>query len=48
MFHALLRRHQEDVVCARAREQDEAVTERLAVVPARLAGAGRFGPAARP
>ena len=47
MFYALLCYHQEDVVCAWTKEEDDAVMRRLAVVHERLAREGKLGPAAR-
>ncbi|GAB4071909.1 YciI family protein [Ancylobacter sonchi] len=47
MFYALLCYHQEDVVCAWTKEEDEAVMRKLAVVQERLAREGRLGPVAR-
>ncbi|MCB4768456.1 YciI family protein [Ancylobacter sp. Lp-2] len=47
MFYALLCYHQEDVVCAWTKEEDEAVMRKLAVVQERLAKEGRLGPVAR-
>lgn len=47
MFYALLCYHQEDVVCAWTKEEDDAVMARLAVVHEKLARAGKLGPVAR-
>ncbi|MPT22191.1 MAG: YciI family protein [Starkeya sp.] len=47
MFYALLCYHQEDVVCAWTREEDDAVMRKLAVVQERLAREGKLGPVAR-
>ncbi|MBS7544963.1 YciI family protein [Ancylobacter oerskovii] len=47
MFYALLCYHQEDVVCAWTKEEDDAVMRKLAVVQERLAREGRLGPVAR-
>ena len=47
MLYALLCYHQEDIVCAWTREEDEAVMARLAVVQERLVKAGKLGPVAR-
>ncbi|UOK72373.1 YciI family protein [Ancylobacter polymorphus] len=47
MFYALLCYHQEDVVCAWTREEDDAVMRKLAVVQERLIRDGKLGPAAR-
>lgn len=47
MFYALLCYHQEDVVCAWSKEEDDAVMRRLAVVQERLARDGKLGPVAR-
>ncbi|WP_428030161.1 YciI family protein [Ancylobacter sp.] len=47
MFYALLCYHQEDVVCAWTKEEDEAVMQKLAVVQERLAREGKLGPVAR-
>ncbi|HEV7368824.1 YciI family protein, partial [Arenibaculum sp.] len=46
MLYAILCYDREDVVGARSREQDDAVTARLAVVERRLAREGRLGPVA--
>jgi hypothetical protein len=47
MFYALLCYHQEDVVCAWTREEDDAVMRKLAVVQERLIRDGKLGPVAR-
>jgi len=47
MIYALLCYHQEDVVCAWTKEEDDAVMSRLAVVHEKLAKAGKIGPSAR-
>lgn len=47
MIYALLCYHQEDVVCAWTKEEDDAVMARLSVVHNKLAKAGKLGPAAR-
>ncbi|QIB33699.1 YciI family protein [Ancylobacter pratisalsi] len=47
MLYALLCYHQEDVVCAWTKEEDDAVMQKLAVVQERLAKAGKLGPVAR-
>jgi len=47
MLYALLCYHQEDVVCAWTKEEDDAVMAKLAVVQERLAAQGKLGPVAR-
>ena len=47
MIYALLCYHQEDVVCAWTKEEDDAVMSRLAIVHEKLAKAGKIGPSAR-
>ncbi len=47
MQYAILCYHQEDVVCAWSKAEDEAVMARLAVVQEDLARAGKLGPVAR-
>ncbi|MFG1304646.1 YciI family protein [Xanthobacter autotrophicus] len=47
MLYALLCYHQEDVVCAWTKAEDDAVMEKLAIVQERLAKAGKLGPVAR-
>lgn len=47
MHYAILCYHQEDVVCAWTKEEDDAVMARLAVVHDQLARAGKLGPVAR-
>lgn len=47
MHYAILCYHQEDVVCAWTKEEDDAVMARLAVVHHELARAGKLGPVAR-
>ncbi len=47
MFYALLCYHQEDVVCAWTKEEDDAVMQKLAVVQERLVKEGKLGPVAR-
>ncbi len=47
MLYALLCYHQEDVVCAWSKAEDDAVMEKLAVVQERLVKEGKLGPVAR-
>ena len=47
MLYALLCYHQEDVVCAWSKEEDDAVMEKLSVVQERLVKEGKLGPVAR-
>jgi len=47
MQYAILCYHDEKVVCAWSKEEDEAVMARLAVVNERLARNGKLGPVAR-
>lgn len=47
MLYAMLCCHREEVVCAWSKAEDDAIMEKLAVVPGRLAKAGRLGPVAR-
>jgi hypothetical protein len=47
MQYAILCYHDEKVVCAWSKEQDEAVMAKLAVVNQRLAREGKLGPLAR-
>jgi hypothetical protein len=47
MLYAILCYHQEDVVGAWSKEEDEAVMVKLAAVQAKLAKAGKLGPVAR-
>ncbi|MGD9802726.1 MAG: YciI family protein [Hyphomicrobiaceae bacterium] len=47
MQYAILCYHDEKVVCAWSKEQDEAVMAKLAVIHQRLAKEGKLGPVAR-
>ncbi len=47
MHYAILCYHQEDIVCAWSKEQDDAVMAKLAVVQERLAREGKLGPVVR-
>lgn len=47
MLYALLCYHQEDVVCAWSKAEDDAVMEKLSVVQERLVKEGKLGPVAR-
>ncbi|MEZ5816743.1 MAG: YciI family protein [Hyphomicrobiaceae bacterium] len=47
MQYAILCYHDEKVVCAWSREEDEAVMEKLAAINQRLAREGKLGPVAR-
>jgi hypothetical protein len=47
MQYAILCYHDENVVCAWSKEQDEAVMAKLAVVQEKAARAGKLGPVAR-
>lgn len=47
MQYAILCYHDEKVVCAWSREEDEAVMEKLAVINQRLAREGKLGPVAQ-
>jgi hypothetical protein len=47
MLYAILCYHQEDVVGAWSKEEDDAVIVKLAAVQAKLARAGKLGPVAR-
>ena len=47
MMYAILCYHEEDVVCAWTKEQDDAVMARLAVVQERLTKEGRMGASLR-
>jgi len=47
MLYAILCYHEEDVVCAWSKEQDDAVMAKLAVVQEKLTQQGRLGPVAR-
>jgi hypothetical protein len=47
MQYAILCYHDEKVVCAWSKEQDEAVMAKLAVINQRLAREGKLGPVAR-
>ena len=47
MLYAMLCYHQEDVVCAWSKDEDDAVLAKLAVVQEKLARQGRLGPVAR-
>jgi hypothetical protein len=47
MQYAILCYHDEKVVCAWSKEEDDAVMAKLAVVNQRLAQAGKLGPVAR-
>lgn len=47
MLYAILCYHQEDVVCAWSKEEDDAVMAKLAAIQNRLARQGRLGPVAR-
>ena len=47
MLYAILCYHEEDVVCAWSKEQDDAVMAKLKVVHGKLAEQGRLGPVAR-
>jgi hypothetical protein len=47
MQYAILCYHDEKVVCAWSKEEDDAVMAKLAVVHQRLAQEGKLGPAAR-
>jgi len=47
MQYAILCYHDEKVVCAWSKEEDDAVMAKLAVVNERLAKAGKLGPVAR-
>lgn len=47
MQYAILCYHQEDVVCAWTKEEDEAVMARLMPIQERLAAEGKLGPTAR-
>src|SRR6201999_3184937 len=47
MLYAILCYHDEDFVGSWTKEQDAAVMQKLAVVPAQLAKQGRLGPGAR-
>jgi hypothetical protein len=47
MLYAMLCYHQEDVVCAWSKEEDEAVMQKLLAVQEPWARAGKLGPVAR-
>jgi hypothetical protein len=47
MLYAMLCYHQEDVVCAWSKEEDEAVMKKLLAVQEPWARAGKLGPVAR-
>jgi hypothetical protein len=47
MLYAILCYHQEDVVCAWSKDEDDAVMEKLLAVQAPWAKAGKLGPVAR-
>ena len=47
MLYAILCYHDEDVICAWSKEQDDAVMAKLAVVQDKLTKQGRLGPVAR-
>ena len=47
MMYAILCYHEEDVVCAWSKEEDDAVMAKLAVVQERLIGAGKMGASLR-
>ena len=47
MLYAMLCYHQEDVVCAWSKDEDDAVMEKLLAVQERWARAGKLGPVAR-
>jgi hypothetical protein len=47
MLYAMLCYHQEDVVCAWSKDQDDAVMEKLRAVQEPWAKAGKLGPVAR-
>jgi hypothetical protein len=47
MLYAMLCYHQEDVVCAWTKAEDDAVMEKLGAVQQRLARQGKLGPVAR-
>jgi hypothetical protein len=47
MLYAMLCYHQEDVVCAWSKDEDDAVMEKLLAVQAPWARAGKLGPVAR-
>ena len=47
MLYAILCYHEEDVVCAWSKEQDDAVMAKLGVVMGKLERQGKLGPVAR-
>ena len=47
MLYAILCYHDEDVVCAWSKEQDDDVMAKLSVVQEKLTQQGRLGPVAR-
>lgn len=47
MQYAILCYHDENVVCAWSKEQDDAVMARLAIVHEKIAKSGKLGPVAR-